>query len=537
MVETADVKICSSPSRLWQLLLISIMFIAAFGIRLYGIASPPLNFHPIRQYHSFIVARGYYFEHIQSLPDWRRQIAAINAQSAPTAEPRIMEHLAYWGYRIIGGEHFWIPRLFSCVFWLIGGGFLHLLARKLIPPDGAWFAAAFYLFVPYGIFASQSFQPDPMMVMMMLIGIYAIWQYFDRPSILRLIIAAVACACAVFIKPVCVFIIFAGFISLAYCEKQTRKPLARPDFWLFATITLIPTVIYCLWGLFISDFLAGQPKLQFRPYLILSLPYWLGWLKQIGLTVGVPAFIAAALAILLFSRGRPRALLIGLWLGYLVYGLVFSYAIHTHNYYQMPFIPVVALGLAAICSYAVKRLRRMSTVSHLVMMSIGLLLVILLFMMYNIINGKYERIKFSPNTIRKAESFCRLVGIDNNFLERLRKDYTSQVKIAEQIGQTVNHSINTISLEYHNGRFLNYHGQISGRYWPTLADIHHYRTAPGGKITTEKRFNLWLSKCPFEYFIVTNFQEFDRQPDLKKLLNQKYPILVQNDNYLIFDLR
>jgi len=536
MVETADVKICSSPSRLWQLLLISIMFIAAFGIRLYGIASPPVHFHP-RQYHSFIVARGYYFEHMQSLPDWRRQIAAINAKDTPTVEPKIMEHLAYWGYRIIGGEYFWLPRVLSCVFWLIGGGFLHLLARKLIPPDGAWFAAAFYLFVPYGIFASQSFQPDPMMVMMMLIGIYAVWQYFDRPSILRLIIAAVACACAIFIKPVCVFIILGGFTSLAYCEKGIRKSLAHSAFWLFGTITLIPAAIYLLWGLFISGFLGSQPRLQFSPCLILSLPYWLGWLKQISSTMGVPAFIAAALAILLFSRGRPRALLIGLWLGYLVYGLVFSTAIHTHNYYQMPFIPVVALGLAAICSCVVKRLRRMSTVSHLVMMSIGLLLVILLFMAYNIVNGKYEHIKISPDTMRKAGNFCRWAGIDHNFLEQLRKDHTPQVKIAEQIGKTVNHSRHTIFMAHHYGRFLKYHGQLSGLYWPSVNDWWYYGRVPGKKITAEERLNIWLSMYSSEYFIVTDFREFDRQLDLKKLLTQKYPVLVQNDNYLIFDLR
>jgi hypothetical protein len=40
-----------------------------------------------------------------------------------------------------------------------------------------------------------------------------------------------------------------------------------------------------------------------------------------------------------------------------------------------------------------------------------------------------------------------------------------------------------------------------------------------------------------DLFLVTNFAEFDRQPDVKEILSDTYPIYDQGEGYLIFDLR
>jgi hypothetical protein len=39
------------------------------------------------------------------------------------------------------------------------------------------------------------------------------------------------------------------------------------------------------------------------------------------------------------------------------------------------------------------------------------------------------------------------------------------------------------------------------------------------------------------YFLVTDFEEFDRQPDLQERLFGFYPVLFKGDGYLIFDLK
>ena len=105
---------------LWSLL-VGLLFIAAFGLRLYHIDGPPMDFHPTRQYHSAVMARGYYFEASDSAPEWKRELAILNERREGIIEPPSVEVMAFLAYRAVGGEHLWIPRLLSAVFWLKGG--------------------------------------------------------------------------------------------------------------------------------------------------------------------------------------------------------------------------------------------------------------------------------------------------------------------------------------------------------------------------------------------------------------------------------
>ena len=86
-------------------------------------------------------------------------------------EPPIMEFAVATGYRVLGGERLWLPRLFSTIFWLTGGGFLYLIGKRVADGDAALFGTAFYLFLPFATVASRSFQPDPLMVMLMLASV------------------------------------------------------------------------------------------------------------------------------------------------------------------------------------------------------------------------------------------------------------------------------------------------------------------------------------------------------------------------------
>ena len=40
-----------------------------------------------------------------------------------------------------------------------------------------------------------------------------------------------------------------------------------------------------------------------------------------------------------------------------------------------------------------------------------------------------------------------------------------------------------------------------------------------------------------DYFLITSFAQYERQPDLQAYLTTHYPIHDQGQNYLIFDLR
>jgi len=57
----------------------------------------------------------------------------------------------------------------------------------------------------------------------------------------------------------------------------------------------------------------------------------------------------------------------------------------------------------------------------------------------------------------------------------------------------------------------------------------------GGVFSFDDLFNQYSSKM--RYFLVTDFDEFNRQPELKQRLTTFYPVSFQGDGYLIFDLK
>ena len=144
-----------------------ILFVAAIAIRLYDLTDLPLDFHPTRQLFSAIKTRGMYYASLPNAPADLREFAIQQGKLKVTVEPEVIERLVAFTWKFTG-EELWVARVYSILFWLIGGIFLYLLARDLFTKDSSLFATAFYLFLPYGVLASRSFQPDPLMIALIL---------------------------------------------------------------------------------------------------------------------------------------------------------------------------------------------------------------------------------------------------------------------------------------------------------------------------------------------------------------------------------
>jgi 4-amino-4-deoxy-L-arabinose transferase-like glycosyltransferase len=289
-------------------------------------------------YHGALLARGLY-----------ESMTTGELKTMPPdgiIEPPVLEFLASLSYLILGAEHLWIPRLLSALFWMVGGAFLYLIARKISSPNAAVFSVAFYLFVPYSVFASRAFMPDPLMVMLLMISIFAILRYHEQPSMRRLIVAAVASALIILVKPgICVFQVFGAFFSLAVYRQGVRKALGSPRLLAFAVLSILPTGVYIVYGKFVSGFLdTSHPLVSQRivPQLLLQASFWEGWFSIVSVVVSPVALLVGLVGAFLFLRRLPRALLLGLWGGYLLFGLTFTYHIHTHDYYSLQLVPVVA---------------------------------------------------------------------------------------------------------------------------------------------------------------------------------------------------
>ena len=490
--------------------LLCFLFVAGFSLRLYLLNEPLLYFNAVRQYRGAIIARSCYLEHDHSVAPTTRKIAALNRQREGRLEPQILEDLACAGYRISGGEQLWIPHLFSALFWLLGGVFLFLIARRLCSREAALFGLAFYLLLPYSIPASKSFQPDPLMVMMELFGLLALVRYDEAPSRLRLLAAGLLSGAAILIKPVSIFIIAGAFIALNISRHGVRKGILSSATAVFAGVAFILPLAYYFYGLFIAGFLEGQAGQSFIPALLGKGYYWYGWLIMVNRVITWPLLIAALFGWFVAGRGMPRALLTGLWIGYLVFGLVFNNHIHTHDYYQLQLIPIAALGLGVAADYVLARIR--TSIPRPTFAAVVLIALVSIVTYYDLIKTRFEHARLGD----------------------LVAEYQTT---AREIGETIDHSPNTIMLDHAFGKPLEYHGGIAGTVWPGSFDLQ--RSGEWGKpVLSPRQMFAEINKGSVpEYFVVTALEDFDRQPDLKQFLYASFPVLKKTDRYIIFDLR
>src|SRR6266498_2360944 len=197
-------------ARLARIIALVLIFGAAVAIRLYDLTDLPLDFHPTRQLVSIIKARGLYYETQPDGISTRQLERGIRmAKLKADVEPVVFERLVAFTYRYTG-EQLWVPRVYSSLFWLIGGVFLFLLAREFVSFEGALVATTYYLIFPYAIIGSRSFQPDPLMVMLTL----SFWLIFARwirsPLWINVILAGLLGGLAIFIKFSAAFFVIGG---------------------------------------------------------------------------------------------------------------------------------------------------------------------------------------------------------------------------------------------------------------------------------------------------------------------------------------
>lgn len=514
------------------------LFVSAFAVRLYNIHLPPLNYCPLRQHRSAHIARWLYLRDLDNVPQWRREVARINAEKFCTKEPPIMEHLAAAGYRLAGAERLWIPRAAAALFWVIGGGFLYAAVKRLFRGDAAVLAVAYYLFLPFGIFAGRSFQPEALMIMTFLAAVLAIVWYYERPSRRRLLVAAVISSAAVMVKFVSVFPIVGGFCLAGLFVRPRPRWRELAGYAVFIAIAAGPGLGYYFYVVFFSESMLWVTRITMKPALLASGHFWAGWLRQLGRVVGYLPLALGIAAVFTGRRPTRKGLLAGLWLGFLCFGMFFPLGVFVTGNWDLPVVVVVGVSLGAAGVWVCDRFNRLSRMSRRLVAGIvaGCILAAVV-LGATISPAKTRGLDISPTTRSALEAACRWVGFNIHHFKYINEDFAEKVDEARQIGRAVNHSTHTIYLTYEFGTPLTYYGWLSGTNWPQRPSPGVARLAPPEDIGAEQRLRRYMSREPVEYFIVTEIDEFNRQKHLKQLLTANYELVKKNNDYLIFDLR
>ncbi|MBK8419707.1 glycosyltransferase family 39 protein [Candidatus Villigracilis saccharophilus] len=493
-----------APRVAWVTALL-VIFIFGFAIRLYDLTDLPLDFHPTRQLLSALKARGMYYQTLSAadIPAEQRAFAIQQWRFRASVEPEFFERIIAFTYKFTG-EQVWIARIYSSLFWMIGAVFLFLLARDITSTDGALAATAFYLFSPYAILASRSFQPDPLMVMLIIIFLWAVYQWAQRPaSYFYAILAGLFGGFAIFIKLVAAFFVIGGGVGALLGRGSLREALKQPQVYVMSLLGILPGAVYVLYGVFIAGYLGRQFGGRFIPALFLSPSYYLGWIGMLNLVIGGFVFMTALLGLFFLDREKRRFLL-SLWAGYAFFGIYFNYHISSHDYYSLPLIPIVALSIAPLADWFFVQLAKIAVTRLMRFAVIGLLLL-----------GSFMSLWSTRSQMKSVD---------------YRPDAQMWAEIGEKIGDK-----NSVGLTQDYGSRLAYWGWKNISSWPTHGDLIYHndlRGAHDGR-DFEKQFEeLALKK---KLFLVTDFSDLALQPFLQEKLLE-YPVFAKGNGYVIYDI-
>lgn len=490
----------SSLKTRWLAVCLCIMFLLAALIRLDDIRAPG---HLLdREYTSAIFARAYFFADNDRVEDWRQDIAVIARDQQPILEPPLLDYMVSIIYRVIGREELHFARYLTGAFWLIGGVFMFLIARKLLSTAEAVVATAYYLFVPMGIIISRSFQPDSLMFMLFLISLYAEIRYFEAPTTKRLLVAAISAGITLLLRPLVLFALFSAFLALSFSRNQNWKKLIDLPLIIFSAVSLLPAVMYYGYGILFAGFMRWKIATSFMPYLLIENDFWLGWFDNVVNVVEYAPLLLAVTGFFLLKQQRTRYLVIALTAGFVLFSVAFTYHIHTHPYYHIQLFPVVALCMAPV---AVKSIELLSNADRrtwwVPVVAIALLTVFV----------GYREVR-----------------------ENLYRYRMEDPVVAQEIGRIVEHSPRTVYVAFYYGLPLEYYGEFGGAPWPVAIEDEFYRRPGERALSVEERLE-GLGFVP-EFFVITNFDLFNRKhQDLKTYLETNCRIDAQSDQYLVYD--
>ena len=493
--------------QLW--LPVLLLLALGIGLRLYDMTDPPLDFHATRQLRGAIIARGMYYQMLPDADPALVETAIQLANSTGQYEPSILEKIVAYVYLWSDGESAWAARVVNTIFWAIGGLILVLLARRLtstpisqaasqiLPPLAA---LAYFLTLPFGVQASRSFQPDPGMVMWIILGVYALYRWSETQSWKWALLAGVLGGMAVLVKAVAAYIIAGAAVSLVLHSLGWRKFWRNAQVWVMMLLMVLPSGFYYL------VLRSGRASEYFDSWtvslshLLLDPATYVRWLSLVADLLGLGALLLGLLGIVL-AQGRGRALLIGLWMGYLVYGLLTPYQMYTHSYYHIQLVAIIAISLVPGVLTLAEKISAQTRIWQTLVFGIFLL---------GIGFASWEAI-----------------------LPQYRDDYRHEPPYWEEIGNQLPTGGKILALTQDYGYRIMYYGWRKVILWPNRGEIALSELRGEGK-EFENYFN--RRGEGMNYFLITAFRQLNEQADLKAHLEQNYPVYAEGSGYLIYDL-
>lgn len=334
-------------------LVLGFILALSLGVRLYKFDRPLADWHSWRQADTASVTREYVKNGIDLLRPEYHDLSNIpsgleNPQGYRMVEFPIINATVALLYRSLGvsWEIHLFSRLINIIFSLVSVGLVYFLLKNLSSVKVAWLGAAIFGLMPFNVFYSTTVLPEISLVMFSLGSVYAWIHFVNTKRGWWLLLAALAGALAMLLKPIFIFLAPAMLYYLVF--KRGFKALVDWRLYLALILGLLPLIWWRGW---IAQFPEGIPAAQWllNSDGIRFKGAFFRWIfaQRIGeMLLGYWGLILFGIGLIAKPASKSGWFFHYWLLGILAYLTIFATGNVTHDYYQVFIVPIIAIFAA-----------------------------------------------------------------------------------------------------------------------------------------------------------------------------------------------
>ncbi len=325
-----------------------VITVLCFAVRLYKIDNPVADWHSFRQADTAAVARNFVQDGFNVLYPQSDSFTILNEKQLPNPNRYFINEFPLYNsivaivYRNFGVNTNY-ARLISVIFASLGTFFLYLLSKKLFSTKVATLATLFYAVLPYNVYYGRVIMPEPAFICFSVISFYLLLVFVEKPNFLRGLVFSIAFASAMLVKPYSVFL-FIPFIFWVFASHGLSA-FKKPMFYIAPILSIIPLLLWRYHvsvhpeGSFASNWLYNQGNIRFSGAFF----RWLIFDRLNRLIFATGGFVLLFFGFMHSVQSKKGWLVISWLVSVLAYYTVFAMGNVTHDYYQLPIMPVGAI--------------------------------------------------------------------------------------------------------------------------------------------------------------------------------------------------
>ena len=343
-----------------QLIFLILVFLLAFTLRLYKIDNPLADWHSWRQADTASISRNFIKEGFTPLYPKFDSFYALNSYGDKNvnryffAEFPLYNIIAQPFYLLFGVKES-LLRLISAFFSSATAITLFFLVKKYSSRLVAYLSALFWAIIPFNIYYGRVAMADPLHVFLSILALLLTTIWLEKKTFSSLVPAGIILALAILTKPYGIILGLPIAVLLLFSWGKKLK-----NNWLqiliFAFLSLVP---YWLWKWHIDHYPEGQfdTVWLFNSTNIRFTGAFFRWIifeRLNKLILGGGGFVLFFIG-LVCPKKKKEWLFYLSWLSALaIFVTVIAAGNVTHDYYQLPLVPILAILAAKGTEFILK---------------------------------------------------------------------------------------------------------------------------------------------------------------------------------------